>query len=136
MKRVHINWYIFIVFDLFFSLLVMITLFEILSWPTQYAELIVLDLIGLFLVLHSVLYKLNYIDYPDYIKPEKVSEDEDVQRRYHFYANLIMGIVLLLGSVYYLILNQSGGLRFVFLVSIMRVYAYKHVRKKENKKNI
>jgi len=134
MEKTQRNWYIFIAFDLFFSLLVMITFFEILSWPTQYAELIVLDLIGLFFVLHAVLYKLNYINYPDYIKPEKVSEDEDVQRKYHFYANLIMGIVLLLGSVYYWILNQSGGLRFVFLVSIIRVYAYNHVKKKQNKR--
>ncbi len=133
MEKTHRNWYAFIVFDLIFGLLVMITLFRILSWSTQYAEIIVLDLTGLYLILHSVLYKLNYIDYPDYIKPEKVSEDEDVQRRYHFYANLIMGIVLLLGSVYYWIFNQSGGLRLLFLVSIMRVYAYNYVKKKQNK---
>ena len=134
MKKDQRNWYILVVSYLFLSLLVMITLFPILNLPTRYAQTVALDWIGLYFVVYSILYKLRYVDYPENMGGEKVSDDEAIQRKYHFYVNLLMGLFLLLGSIHYWIFNPSAGLRLLFLAGTTRIYAYNHIKKKQNKK--
>ncbi|MTI80019.1 MAG: hypothetical protein FH758_03895 [Firmicutes bacterium] len=111
MKKTQQNWYCLVSFAIFCILII-----------SSYQSL-VLALAGIFFILLGVLLKKEYVDYPDFMTWQKISNNKTITKNYHFYNDLFSGILLLLCSALSWLMHFDAFYLFLFVL-IIRLTSY------------